>query len=189
MSAKDICRFALSNILGECMRMCVCVFEVTIHIYTHPYIFRLHMYIYIYIYIYRLNRSDKRNKNISLSYLLIFNRFQLVSSSGEQFCGEMFIRPFKLLEKFLNKLIYKKTSNGKSGSNYKICWLIYQFYIPYVLIWVIYNICKVKLATIVEGDPKAPFSIATTPRCRGGRYSIPRIAPLYPWTVPYNAEC
>ena len=47
----------------------------------------------------------------------------------------------------------------------------------------------VKLATIVEGDPKAPFSIATTPRCTGGRYSIPRIAPLYPWTVPYNAEC
>ena len=26
-----------------------------------------------------------------------------------------------------------------------------------------------KLATIVEGNPKAPFSIATTPRCRGGR--------------------
>ena len=50
-------------------------------------------------------------------------------------------------------------------------------------------ISKVKLATIVEDDPKAPFSIATTPRCRGGRYSIPRIAPLYPWTVPYNAEC
>ena len=49
-------------------------------------------------------------------------------------------------------------------------------------------ISKVKLATIVEGDPKAPFSIATTPRCRGGRYSIPWIAPLYPWTVPYNAE-
>ena len=42
------------------------------------------------------------------------------------------------------------------------------------------NSSKVKLATIVEGDPKAPFSIATTPRCRGGRYSIPRIAPLYP---------
>ena len=41
-------------------------------------------------------------------------------------------------------------------------------------------ICKVKLATLVEGDPKAPFSIATTPRCRGGRNSIPWIAPLYP---------
>ena len=25
---------------------------------------------------------------------------------------------------------------------------------------------KVKLATLVEGDPKAPFLIATTPRCR-----------------------
>ena len=36
-----------------------------------------------------------------------------------------------------------------------------------------------RLATIVEGDPKAPFSIATTPRCRGGRYSFPWIAPLY----------
>ena len=32
---------------------------------------------------------------------------------------------------------------------------------------------KVKLATVVEGDPKAPFSIATTPRCRGGCYSFP----------------
>ena len=35
-------------------------------------------------------------------------------------------------------------------------------------------ISKVKLVTIVEGDPKATFSIATTPRCRGERYSFPR---------------
>ena len=35
------------------------------------------------------------------------------------------------------------------------------------------TVSKVKLATIVEGNPKAPFSIATTPRCRGGRYSFP----------------
>ena len=40
-----------------------------------------------------------------------------------------------------------------------------------------------------EGDPKAPFSIATTPRCREECYSIPWIAPLYPWSLPYNAEC
>ena len=39
------------------------------------------------------------------------------------------------------------------------------------------------------GDPKSPFSIATTPRCRGGCYSFPWIAPLYPWSIPYNAEC
>ena len=39
---------------------------------------------------------------------------------------------------------------------------------------------KVKLVTVVEGDQKAPFSIATTPRCKRGRYSFPWIAPLYP---------
>ena len=43
-----------------------------------------------------------------------------------------------------------------------------------------------KLATVVEGDPKAPFSIATTPRCRGGHYSFPWIASLYPWSIPYK---
>ena len=35
-----------------------------------------------------------------------------------------------------------------------------------------------ELATLFEGDPKAPFSIATTPRCRGRRYSFPWIAQL-----------
>ena len=29
------------------------------------------------------------------------------------------------------------------------------------------------LASVVEGDQKASFSIATKPRCRGGRYSFP----------------
>ena len=43
--------------------------------------------------------------------------------------------------------------------------------------------------TLDEGDPKAPFSIATTPRGREGRYWIPMIAPLFPWPVAYNAEC
>ena len=49
----------------------------------------------------------------------------------------------------------------------------------------IYNICKVSKVS----DHSRGWPIATTPRCRGGRYSIPWIAPLYPWTVPYNAEC
>ena len=48
---------------------------------------------------------------------------------------------------------------------------------------------KVKLETLVEGDLNVPFSIATTPRCWGGCYSIPWIAPLYPWSLPYNSEC
>ena len=45
------------------------------------------------------------------------------------------------------------------------------------------------LVTVVEGNPKAPFAITITPRCRGGCYSIPWIAPLYPWSLSYNAEC
>ena len=49
------------------------------------------------------------------------------------------------------------------------------------------DISKVKLSPLIEGDSKAPFSIATTPRCRGERYSFPWIAPLYPWNVPNNA--
>ena len=31
--------------------------------------------------------------------------------------------------------------------------------------------------------------MTTTPRCTRGHYSIPRIAPLYPWSLPYIAEC
>ena len=33
------------------------------------------------------------------------------------------------------------------------------------------------MATLVKGDSKAPLSIAVTPRCRGGHYSFPWIAP------------
>ena len=39
---------------------------------------------------------------------------------------------------------------------------------------------EVKLATLAEGDPKAPFLIATTLWCSGGRFSTPWIAPRYP---------
>ena len=31
------------------------------------------------------------------------------------------------------------------------------------------------LAIVVDGDQKAPFSIATTPKCREGRYSFPAL--------------
>ena len=37
---------------------------------------------------------------------------------------------------------------------------------------------KVSRLTIVEEGPKDPFSITTTSRCRGGRYSFLLIAPL-----------
>ena len=48
---------------------------------------------------------------------------------------------------------------------------------------------RYKLATLVKKKPKDPFSIATTLRCRGGCYSLPWIAPLYPWSLLYNIEC
>ena len=35
------------------------------------------------------------------------------------------------------------------------------------------------MAAVVEGDSKAPFSIATTPMCMGECYSFPTIAQLY----------
>ena len=45
---------------------------------------------------------------------------------------------------------------------------------------------KLKLATVVEGDPKASFSITTITRCREGCYSFPWIATLYPWSIPLS---
>ena len=51
-----------------------------------------------------------------------------------------------------------------------------------------WHIIFFKLATVVEGDQKVPFSIATTPRCRGGHYSFPWIAPLYSCYILYIAE-
>ena len=45
--------------------------------------------------------------------------------------------------------------------------------------FVIMNVVKVKLVTVVKANPKAPFSIATTPWCRGGCDFFTWIAPLY----------
>ena len=48
---------------------------------------------------------------------------------------------------------------------------------------------KNKLATLVEGELKAPFLIATTQKSVqvGGHYTILLIALLYPWSLHYNA--
>ena len=51
--------------------------------------------------------------------------------------------------------------------------------VKFLFLFIMVALKKVKLATLVEGDPKAPFLIATL-TCRGGRYSIPWIASLYP---------
>ena len=55
-------------------------------------------------------------------------------------------------------------------------------HIIYVYIYIYYgnfvNKKKLKLATKVEGEPMAPFSLATTLRCKGGCYSLPWNTPL-----------
>ena len=56
---------------------------------------------------------------------------------------------------------------------------IYIYIVKYIVSW----------PTVVEGDPNAPLSIATQRRCKWGLNSFPCIPPLYPWSVPYNAEC
>ena len=96
--------------------------------------------------------------------------------------------------------------NFSSCNDHSPKWIINDCYIffPYLRVWVFLFLrtsfftaqhvgpmlhmnwriyVKVKLATIVEGNPKAPFSIATTPMCRGGRYSFPGL--LYFTLDPY----
>ena len=68
--------------------------------------------------------------------------------------------------------MYKEVSAKRSVIENKSVDMYFPLYIH------IY-VNKVKLATLVEGDQKAPFSIATKPTCRGGCYSSPGIAPLY----------
>ena len=69
--------------------------------------------------------------------------------------------------------------------------LLLKIYFRFPILSFLLSICKSKLmlATLVEGDLKASFSIATTLRCRGERYSFPWVTPLYPWSIPYNVEC
>ena len=59
---------------------------------------------------------------------------------------------------------------------------IYMYAYIYIYIYV------VSWPTIVEGDPKAPFLIATTTRFRGGSYSLPWIAPLGPCLIMLSVK-
>ena len=70
-----------------------------------------------------------------------------------------------LVKLFVNKKFFKLKS-------YAVIMVIcYSWFANSALVFC-YN-TKVKLATLVKGDPKAPFSIATTPRCWRGWYFFP----------------
>ena len=56
---------------------------------------------------------------------------------------------------------------------------IKEFFLNRWIFWLHKIFLKwVSWLTVVESDLKAPFLIATTPRCRRGQYSFPWIAPL-----------
>ena len=54
----------------------------------------------------------------------------------------------------------------------------YQFPIEtkFIHIYIYIYVRRVKLTTVVEGNPTAPFPIAITPKYRKGHYSFPWIA-------------
>ena len=54
------------------------------------------------------------------------------------------------------------------------CFNIIGYYGVIIIVFIIIRVV-VGEVTLVEGYPKAPSSIATTPRCWGGRYSFPRL--------------
>ena len=95
---------------------------------------------------------------------------------------ENLYRKFEYL--FLSVLFMQTSSEViiyiKKRKNLNIIITVFTL-LAHCLIGVFSFACKVKLATIVEGDLKAPFSIATTPRYREGRYSFPGLL-HYPWS-------
>ena len=98
---------------------------------------------------------------------------------------------FKLLVWYVFSNIWGKCYGIIQCWRKKTYWMILFFYTSTNVNKKVYLflIKPVILATVVKSDQKAPFSLATTPRCRGGCYSFLWIAPLYPWYVPFIAEC
>ena len=73
----------------------------------------------------------------------------------------------------------KVSSSGRELAN---CFYLPENFVHLILqdrfLFVHLPFRKVKLVTEVEGDPKSLFWLATAPRCRGGYYSFPWIAPF-----------
>ena len=142
-------------------------------------------------------KMNSGNKSIHIlpdsDYLSIHQRSMYKKSWDNTFCsfsqGIQFYTQNKiLLAYYLPKetvtalmMFYKNTKLMVRSLNGD--WFLYRCR------WSCGKSYKVKLATVIKANQKAPSSIATTLRCRGGHYSIPCIAPLSPWSVPYIAEC
>ena len=88
-----------------------------------------------------------------------------------------------LLISFLYELFFSRSQMVSCKS------IFYQSFAYTKLNGFKYCYIKVKLVTLVDGKPRALFSKASTPKCGGGCNFFSWIAPLYPWCLPYNAEC
>ena len=103
----------------------------------------------------------------------------------------------EIFEELLVTVIYKSIKSHCFKLDVKyITLIVFTLGIKYRNLVAFYTRCKmykflyiVKMVTLIGGNPKALFLIATILRCRGGLYSFTSIAPLYPWYVPYIAEC
>ena len=147
------------------------------------------IYIYIYVYIYIYIKTDRPTpKASSQSYkrngLPTLSTLKLQYLNAPDICASFHC--------FIDSVTGSWSVISAHTNKYQYIYIyIYTHTHIYMGMCVCVCVCtysKVKLATIVEGDPKAPFSIATTPSCREGHYSFPRISPHYPWSVPYNAK-
>ena len=103
----------------------------------------------------------------------LLERYKCIAAGGDYFKGD---------ESFMCVLSIKVAIRKKSGKLlHAPCINVVQNQKHFIeLLFLSANVIKEKLATVVKGDPKAPFTINTTPWCRGGHYSIPWIALRYP---------
>ena len=90
--------------------------------------------------------------------------------------------------------MHKKIKTTTWGGWIISSWIPYSVLIlinnwPFGDLYLVIQYIRLIIYSSSQGDSKVPFSIATIPRCRGVRYSFPRISPLYPWCVSNNAEC
>ena len=100
-----------------------------------------------------------------MNFFFAFGRYSLLAS--------MFF--WSIFTSFCWKCLLWKILN----INFKLVWWNGKIH----LITSSYLLVKSKAGDRSQGRPESFFSLATTPRCRGGHYSLPWIAPLYPWSI------
>ena len=150
------------------------------------------IYIYIYIYIYILSSTD-----IMFRCIATFQRcFKMGSKSGWLYVSGISY----LLERVILSVsegvflgIYSHIRSQlpeclihKNSFTFMHMW---QSVIPHSSAQPIGGWGKTCWPTVVDSDPKTPFSKATTQSCRGGHHFLPWIAQHYPWSLRYNAVC